>query len=126
MTASPDVAVGVPARLVEGQVAIPDPQFHSLIFLFRILPAVRPGRCVLVQMGVRVEPEHHVATVNLSENQLSVPVDASGLTQQEDHCYAMTHFRDGFLLARDIDRRHEMGTRRVIIFRIGAENKMVH
>jgi len=76
-------------------------------------------------MGVRVQLEHHVATVNLSENQLSVPGDASSLTQQEDHCYAMTHFQDGFLLARDIDRRREMGTRQVIIFRVGAENGVI-
>jgi len=76
-------------------------------------------------MGVRVQLEHHVATVNLNGDQLSVRGGALGLTQQENHRYAMAHFQDGFLLARNVDRWREMGTFRVIIFRVGAENKMV-
>jgi len=92
-----------------------------LIFLFE-----HSLLCVLVQMGVRVRLEHHVATVSLSEDQLPVLRGAFDLTHQEDHPYAVTHFQDGFLLARNVDRWREMGTRRVFIFRVGAENKMVH
>jgi len=76
-------------------------------------------------MRVRVQLEHHAATVNLSENQLSVRGKALDLTQQEDYQYAATHFQDKLLLARGIDRRHEIGALRVIIFRVGAENNMV-
>jgi len=53
-------------------------------------------------MRVRVRLEHHVATVNLSEDQLPVLRGAFDLTQQEDHPYAVTHFQDGFLLACNI------------------------
>jgi len=76
-------------------------------------------------MGVRVQLEHHVATVNFNRDQFSVRRDTLGLTQQEDHRYAMTHFQDGFFLTRNIDRRREMGTLGVFIFRVGTKNKMV-
>jgi len=76
-------------------------------------------------MGVRVQLEHHVATVNLNRDQLSVRGDTLGLTKQEDHCYAVTHFQDGFFLTRNIDRRCEMSTLGVFIFGVGAKNKMV-
>jgi len=74
---------------------------------------------------VRVQLEHHVATVNLNEDQLPVWGGAFDLTQQEDHHHAVTHFQDRFLLARNVDRRREMGTLGVFIFGVGAKNKMV-
>ena len=74
---------------------------------------------------MRVQLEHLIATVNLDKDQPSVRGGALGLTRQENHCHTVTHFGDGFPLARNIDRRCEMGALRVIIFRVGAENNMV-
>ena len=76
-------------------------------------------------MRARVQLEDHIATVNLNSDQLSVRGDTLGLTQQEDHHYAMTHFQDGFFLTHNIYCWCEMGTLGVFIFRVGAKNKMV-
>ena len=53
--------------------------FHSLplrgLGLSRVLPAVRPSRCVLVQMGVGVELEYHVGGVNFERGEPQVQGD---------------------------------------------------
>jgi len=51
---------------------------------------------------VRVQLGHRVAAVRLDRDHTSVQGDALGLTQQEDHRHAVTHFQDGFLLSRNM------------------------
>ena len=50
---------------------------HFLPFgvLLRVLPAVRPSRCVLVQMRMGVQLEYHIGSVNLEEGQPQVQRD---------------------------------------------------
>ena len=85
-----------------------------------------PGRCVLVQMGVRVQLERHVGTVNLEEGQLSVQRDRLGRTQQEDHRHAVTHPQDGSFLAVKINRGGEVSGLRISALVISVEGEMVH
>jgi len=125
MTASLNVAVGVRVLLVlrpvEGQVAIPDSQFPSL----PSSSSSNTACCASRPLRHRTDGSESIAGTscsrsNLNGDQLSVRGDALGLTQQEDRRYAVTHFQDRFLLARNVDRRREMGTLRVIMFRVRA------